>query len=80
MESPHIDEAIFRDAFDRDVIFHDAYFQTTYLDRATGNVEWVYDEDNEAEIDGSSADFNKSLKRKIEANPDPRGHLASIRR
>ena len=69
MESLHIDEAIFRDAFDRDVIFHDAYFQTTYLDRATGTVEWVYEEDNEAEIEGPGADENQSLKKMIEADP-----------
>ena len=44
-----IDETTFREAFDRD-IDQEAYPATTYLDKKTGMVHWVYDSDEAAYI------------------------------
>ena len=40
-----IDRMLFTMAFGRDVDFHDMYPQTTYLDRRTGDVVWLYEDD-----------------------------------
>jgi hypothetical protein len=46
-----IDEMLFRQAFDRDVVFHDAYPQSAYLDRESGEIFWVYEVDEDAHME-----------------------------
>ncbi len=41
---------MFIHAFERDVDFHDEYPQSSYLDLETGEVIWVFEEDEDAEM------------------------------
>lgn len=65
-----IDEMLFRMAFDRDVDCHDSYPQSTYLDRQTGEILWVYKEDEDAQMEvGIPPAENQSLREHISASP-----------
>ena len=67
-----IDEILFGCAFDRDVDFHDAYPQSAYLDRQTGEVIWFYEDDNDAELEAgclAAEEFRKN-RQIIEATPE----------
>ncbi len=50
MRSVQINELMFIHAFERDVDFHDEYPQSSYLDLETGEVIWVFEEDEDAEM------------------------------
>ena len=66
-----IDQACFRLAFDRDVGFHDAYPLSTYLDLDTGEIIWVYEDDENAYWEmGIPADNNRAKRECIEAAAD----------
>lgn len=59
------------EAFGRDVDFHDAYEQLTYLDTETGEIIWVYDDDEEAEwMSGISAEENRAIRKRVEDEPE----------
>jgi hypothetical protein len=65
-----IDRAIFGMAFERDIVFHDTCPQTVYLNRETGEMHWVYDDDQDARSEaGISAAENEALRRLIEEAP-----------
>jgi uncharacterized protein involved in copper resistance len=62
---------MFIDAFERDVDFHDEYPQTTYLDILTGEVIWVFEEDEDAEMSaGIQPEENQALRAQIDASPN----------
>ena len=70
MQVLKIDQALFRMAFDRDKDFHDAYWQSTYLDLQTGDVFWVYEDDEQANSDcGIPASENKEMRECVSASP-----------
>ena len=53
-------------AFGRDVDFHDAYPQSTYLDRLTGDIIWLYDEDDDAYIEvGVASEENRADRERV---------------
>jgi len=57
-------------AFDRDAIFHDTYPQYAYLDLETGEMVWVFEEDQHAEdVAGIAAEENAALRERVEAEP-----------
>ncbi len=65
-----IDKDWFITAFGRDVDYHGAYFQLTYLDRRTGEVIWVYETDDDAYMEaGLSADENRQERERVEGDP-----------
>jgi hypothetical protein len=65
-----IDRAIFGMAFERDVVFHDTYPQTVCLDKETGEMHWVYEDDEDAWSEaGIPAAANEALRRQIEEAP-----------
>ena len=65
------DEADFRTAFDRDVTFHDAYSRSTYLDRQSGQILWIYDNDEDARWDAAvPAEDTAADRQRIITNPD----------
>ena len=47
-----IDQELFNTAFERDVDYDEQDSLNAYLDLETGGVEWVYDEDHDAEMYG----------------------------
>ncbi len=62
----HVDEVTFLGAFGRDVDFHDATPQSTYLDLETGDVIWVYDYDDGAYMEaGIPPEDNRSLRKLV---------------
>ncbi len=55
------------DAFGRDVDFHDLYPQTGYLDIETGDVTWIFEEDQDAEMAaGIDPGENQKFREKID--------------
>ena len=65
-----IDETLFRMAFNRDVDV-EIYPQSAYLDHQTGEIRWVYENDEHAEMeDGIPAVENKATRQRITETPD----------
>ncbi len=59
----HVDKVLFLEAFGRDVPFHDAIPQSTYLDLEIGEVIWVCDNDDEAYMEaGIPSEENRWLR------------------
>ena len=57
-------------AFGRDIDFHDTYEESTYLDTETGEMIWVYEDDEEAEMMfGISAEENMAMRKQVEDEP-----------
>lgn len=70
MRKVSVDEFMFIEAFQRDVDF-EQYFQSRYLDLETGEIIWVFGEDEDADMwAGIDPDENASFRNKIEANPE----------
>lgn len=65
-----IDQGLFIAAFERDVDYDEQNSLNAYLDLETGVVEWVYDEDHDAEMYGLNAEENRTQRECIEADPD----------
>ena len=66
-----IDEMLFMDAFERDVDFQDLSPQCTYLDLETGDVIWVFEEDQDAEFyAGIKPGENRDVQERIAASPE----------
>ena len=66
-----IDRMLFTMAFGRDVDFHDMYPQTTYLDRRTGDVVWLYEDDEDAYGEaGIPAEENRQGRERVAAEPE----------
>ena len=62
---------LFTMAFGRDVDFHDMYPQTTYLDRRTGDVVWLYEDDEDAYGEaGIPAEENRQGRERVAAEPE----------
>lgn len=69
IKPPRIDRKRFLLAFNRDIRFHDRVPRTVYLDRQTGDVLWVYQNDKDAEAEGMRAGFNDEHRNQVEAAP-----------
>ena len=66
-----VDESMFIHAFERDVDFHDHFPQSTYLDLETGEVVWIYEEDDDAEFEtGIEPEENAALREQIDTSPE----------
>ena len=65
-----IDRVMFEMAFGRDVDYHDVYPQSTWLDLRTGEVIWVYEDDDDALNVGLPPDENRSQCERIETEPE----------
>ena|SRR5437588_4929689 len=66
-----IDATLFSRAFNRDVDFHDNYPQSVYVDKETGEIFWVYKEDEDAYADaGIPVKENAKNRRQIAADPE----------
>jgi hypothetical protein len=66
-----IDQVMFMHAFARDVDFHDSFRQSSYLDLKTGDIIWVYEDDEDAYMElGIPADENRATKERIETAPN----------
>ena len=60
-----IDRDLFLMAFGRDVDYHDIGPQLVYLDRTTGDIAWLYETDNDAEMEvGIPAEENRQERLK----------------
>ena len=70
MRQPNIDQLFFMMAFERDIDYEDHFSQSTYLDLVTGDIVWLYEEDDDAEMDGLSAAENRTQRERIEAEPN----------
>ena len=66
-----IDRMLFAMTCGRDVDFHDSYPQTTYLDRRTGVVIWLYEDDEDAWREaGIPAEMNRQGRERVAAHPE----------
>ena len=58
-------------AFGRGIDFHDASPQATYLDHCTGNIVWLYVDDDDAYLEaGIPAQENRAERDRIAAQSD----------
>jgi hypothetical protein len=69
MNALRIDRMLFLMAFERDVDYED-FPQEAYLDIVSGGVEWLFEEDESAELLGASATDNEAQRTRISGNPD----------
>ena len=68
MRKVSVDESMFIEAFQRDVDF-EQYPLSNYLDLETGEIIWVFNEDEDADLwAGIDPDENASFRNKTEAN------------
>lgn len=67
---PRIDRKRFLHAFIRDTRFHDHVPRRVYLDRLTGDVLWVYQNDADAEAEGMRAGLNDEHRGQLESEPE----------
>ena len=68
MRKVSVDEFMFLEAFQRDVDF-EQYPLSRYLDLETGEIIWVFDEDEDADLwAGIDPEENAFFRNKIEAN------------
>lgn len=66
-----IDRTLFTVAFGRDVDFQDSYPQSTFLDRCTGVVIWLYEDDEDAYGEaGIPAEMNRQGRQRVAADPE----------
>lgn len=66
-----VEEMMFILAFERDEVFSDPCSQTTFLDLETGDVLWVFEEDEDAENwAGIDPEKNAALRSQIDKNPE----------
>ena len=65
-----IDHECFRLAFDRDVDYHDPHPLSTYLNVDSGDIIYVYEDDEDACTLGITADDNRAMREGIEAAPE----------
>ena len=70
MQKLRIDQAFFTWAFGRDVDYHDAYPKTTYLDKETGDIVLVYENDNDTNDGGIQPKQNHRMRMTIAATPE----------
>jgi len=70
LHSLPIDQELFKLAFGRDVDSHDPYPLTTYLDRRTGEIDWVYEKDEDAEGEGIPLSDNRAMRERTKTAPD----------
>ncbi len=70
MRKLRIDQAIFVMAFERDVDYEDHFSLEAHLDLQTGEVEWLYEADDDATMDGLSAAENRAQREHIEVEPE----------
>jgi hypothetical protein len=64
-----INEDQFMMAFGLDADFHKPYEYTSYLDLQTGEIVYVYVDDEDAKIDGMSQDDNKNQRMRVASAP-----------
>jgi hypothetical protein len=69
MASFKLDQALFLMAFERDVDYQNDPPEEVYLDLVTGDLAWVYEEDDDAETYGLCPDENREMRERIEAEP-----------
>ena len=69
MNALRIDMALFLMAFERDVDYEDPP-QEAYLDLVSGSIEWLFEEDENAELLGISAAENKTQRNRVDGDPD----------
>ena len=66
-----VNELMFIDAFERDEVFTDPYFQIAFLDLETGDVIWIFEEDDDAEMyAGIDPEENAALRTEIDTYPE----------
>ena len=66
-----IEGFLFLMAFGRDVDCHDRSRQFTYLDRRTGDVIWLYEEDQDAYMEtGIPEEENRPGRERVAAEPE----------
>ncbi len=66
-----IDQILFMAAFGIDVDYRDMEPQFNYLDKRTGDVIWVYESDDDAEMNaGIPADENRQDRERVAADPE----------
>ena len=70
IKPPRIDRKQFLHAFRRDTRFHDHVPRRVYLDRQTGDVLWVYQNDTDAEAHGMRAGLNDEHRAQVAAAPE----------
>ncbi len=71
MRKVQVNEMMFIEVFQRDDVFNETYSQSTYLDLQTGQIIWVFDEDDDAEMyAGIDPEENAALREQIDAFPE----------
>jgi len=63
-----IDSGLFEIAFNVDVDYREPYPMTKYLNLVTGEILFIYDEDDAAACDGLDPIYNKKLKKIVHKN------------
>lgn len=76
MQKVKVDEIMFIEAFARDEVFSDLSSESAYLDLETGEVLWVFDDDDDAETyAGIDPEENVALRNQIDGHPERYLHI-----
>jgi hypothetical protein len=65
MKKLPINMALFKTAFNRDTTFHDQHPINSYLDRVTGDLLFVYENDDKAAMEGIPREANKLKRERV---------------
>ena len=65
-----INEVVFLMAFGRDKDFHDTSPQSVYLDLDTGEILWLYEDDEGAESAGVPPQESAALRQRVATSPN----------
>ena len=65
-----IDRAQFDMAIGRDTAYSEPFNQKPYLDLTTGDIRWIFDDEDSARSYGYSAEENKARREEVESKPD----------
>lgn len=76
--SLRINQKLFMMAFGRDEDYHDPYPLKIYLDKETGDIEWVYENDTDAEMEGLSSDENFQFRQQVRTSPARYLHIPGL--
>lgn len=74
-----IDRTQFDMAIGRDTEYHEPFNQKPYLDLTTGDILWIFDDEDSARLYGYSAEENKARREEVESKPDKLAEIPGLR-
>jgi len=70
MRKLEVDESFFIDAFGRDPNFADLLPECYYLDTETGEIIWLFEDDEAPHVSDITPEQNREIRERVEASPE----------